>query len=78
MLLEASDSWAESNRNFQSLLELDSQLTDEEIIRVVDIVLNNDQILSSFAARPYIKNFFSRHAKIIPKEKFEKFFDAIK
>jgi hypothetical protein len=78
MLFEHSSSWAEGKRNTDSLLELEASLTKADILRIVDIVLSNDQILYSFAAQPYIKSFFIRHSKIIEKEKLERFLEATK
>jgi len=78
LLLEASDSWDEAARNVRYLFEVQDKFSDSDVLRIVDIVLKNDQILSSFAARPLLKTFFSKNIKVIPKEKFEAFFNAIK
>lgn len=78
MLLEHSSSWADGGRNIRSLLELEPSLARADILRIIDIVLNNDEILSSFDAQPSLKSFFKRHAAIIEREKLERFLDATK
>jgi hypothetical protein len=78
MLLESSGSWDEAARRTQLLLELQDKFTDSDITRIVDIILNNSQILSSFAARPLLKNFFAKNTRIIPEDKLKAFLSNIK
>jgi len=77
LLLQSSDTWDEASRNVRYLLEFEEQFTQADILRIVDIVLGNNQMLSSYAARPFLKNFFAKNSLIIPKDKFEEFFKAI-
>jgi hypothetical protein len=77
LLLKSSNTWDEASRNVRFILELEEQFTQADILRIVDVILSNDQILSSYAARPFIKNFFAKNSRFIPKEKFEEFFNLI-
>lgn len=72
MILATSYTWDEADKNTRSLLELEDKFSEGDIIRVVEIVLSNDQILSSYAARPRLRKFFAKHADIIDREQIEK------
>ena len=78
MLFETSGSWSEAAKSTRSLLELEDAFGKADILRIVDTVLRNDQILSSFAAQPHLKSFIKRHADIISKDQLLKFLEATK
>ena len=71
LLFEASNSWAEAHRNIIALLELEAKFSKADILRIAKIATENNQILSSFAAQPYLRRFFTNHASIIPKDQIE-------
>lgn len=74
LLFSASASFAEAGDNAKSLCEFAGDFTTADILKMVDITLSNDQIINSFAARPYLRRLFKKHSSIIPKEKLEEFF----
>lgn len=71
IIFEASNSWAEAYTNIRSLMELEAKFSKADILRIAKIATENDQILSSFKAQPYIRKFFMNHASIIPKDQIE-------
>jgi hypothetical protein len=73
-LFSNSQSFAEAGETTRSLLEFESEFTDADVLKILDITLSNDQILSSFSARPSLRSLFRKHVNIIPKEKLEEFF----
>lgn len=76
LLFEKSDSFVEAGENTRSLFKLEEQFTKADIIRITEVTLKNNQILSSWDARRYLKPFFIKHAKIISKEQLEEFLKA--
>lgn len=73
MIFAASDSYAEAGETTRSLLELESQFTRADIIRIFEITLNNGQVASSFSAYPLLKRMFVKYSSILPKDKLEEF-----
>ncbi len=73
LIFQASDSWAQANKNSQLLLQLEDKFSNADVLRIVGIILSNNQILSSFAARKRLKDFFMRHSEIINSKDFENF-----
>jgi len=73
IIFKASGSFYEAGLNTQSLLQLENNFTNADILKIAEIAVENGQILSSFAARGYLKLFFVKYANIIPKEQLEKF-----
>jgi hypothetical protein len=76
LLFEKSASFFEAGQNTRSLFELEEQFTKADIVQIVEITLKNNQILSSWDARRYLKPFFVKHAKIISKDQLEEFLKA--
>jgi hypothetical protein len=73
---ERSESWAEAGQIAQQFLQLESQLTPEQIARIANISTENPEISNSFAARDVLRPFFKRHARIIPRKCLEAFIEG--
>jgi len=73
LIFERSNSWAEAAENIKNLLRYEDELTNAQIMRISEAANANDQIISSFAAAPYIRNFLKRHVTIIPRQHLEKY-----
>jgi hypothetical protein len=71
LVFERSDSWAEAGENARSLMEMESELTDEQKIAIARIATSNSQISGSFAAQGILRHFLRRNLKLIPKEYLE-------
>ena len=73
LILAASNTRAEADANSQLLLELEDNFSEADVIKVVEIVLSNEQIFGSYAARFRLKKFFTKHANIISGEQLKEF-----
>lgn len=70
-----SNSFEEAGRLARSVLEFEDNFEKADILRIVDIALDNDQVRNSYKARNVLESFFKRHSGIISKEKIEKFLE---
>lgn len=68
-----SNTWKEAYQASQKIMQIEDDLTDADIIRIVDIAIKNDQIRNSFDARNILRDFFSRHSDIITTDKIKVF-----
>lgn len=64
--------------NAEIMLNLADILNEEEINRVIDAALLNDQITYSWSARPLLKIFLSMYRDKIQKEKAKKLEEMFK
>ncbi len=69
---ESSGSFIIAGWNAEVIRNLAPILTNEEINRVVDAALSNDQITCSYNARPFLKKFLSLYRNKISEEKAKK------
>jgi hypothetical protein len=76
LLFKSSNSYDEAARNSKLLLEIEDGLTKDDILRIMDITLENPQITSSFNAKPYLKAIFSKNIELIPIEQFRKYLEG--
>ncbi len=76
MVFQASGSFFEAGVNARSLFKLESQFSQNEVLRIIEFTLMNDQILYSWDARRFLKPFFMKHVKLITKDQLEKFLKA--
>lgn len=74
-MFSKSDSYEEAGQLARSVLEFEDNFKKDDILRIVDIALENNQVKNSYKAREVLKNFFKRHLDIIPKNKIEEFFE---
>lgn len=72
-LFSKSNSWDEAGELTKSILEFEDELKKADILKIVDISLNNHEIQNSFAARKTLEGFFKRHSNIIPIESIKQF-----
>ncbi|MEM0057097.1 MAG: hypothetical protein QW612_05650 [Candidatus Bathyarchaeia archaeon] len=75
---ETSGSFIIAGWNAEIMLNLADILNEEEINRVIDAALSNDQITYSWSARSSLKKFLSMHRDKIQKEKAKKLEDTFK
>ena len=68
-----SGSWNEAGRNTQNLLKYGDKLTVGQIRRIAKAASENDQVKSSFIAKPLLTNFFKKNSKFIPVKYLEEF-----
>jgi len=73
-LFSKSNKFKEAEDSAISLFELEDKFTEEDILKIADISIENDQIFSSFGARKILEGFFRKNSNIIPFEKIKKFF----
>lgn len=73
---EVSDSYAIAAANAEIILNLSPLFNSEQINRILDASLSNDQILYSVGANSRLKKFLTIHEKDIPQPKREKLLKA--
>lgn len=69
---EMSNSFAMAAINAEIILNLASLLDKEQVNRVIDAALSNDQIFYSWGARSSLRKFLSIHRDRVPEEKADK------
>jgi hypothetical protein len=69
---ETSNSFDRASINASIILNLATILNGEQINRVVDAIISNDQITYSWGAQNMLKRFISMHKDRISKEKIDK------
>ncbi|MCL4385547.1 MAG: toll/interleukin-1 receptor domain-containing protein [Actinobacteria bacterium] len=74
-LFSKSNSYNEAEKLTISLIKFEDKFTKDDILRITDIAINNDQIFNSFGARKILESFFKKYSDIIPFEKIKKFFN---
>jgi hypothetical protein len=75
---EASDSFEEAAVNAAILLNLSSFLNEEQVNRIVDASLSNDQIRHSWGAKHKLERILILHKDKIQENKLRKFYEASK
>jgi hypothetical protein len=75
---EASDSFEEAAVNAAILLNLSSFLNEEQVNRIVDASLSNDQIHHSRGAKYNLKRILILHKDKIQEDKLRKLYEAFK
>lgn len=74
---EMSDSFAVAAANAEIVLNLSPLLDGEQINRIVEASLSNDQILFSYGARSSLKRFLAMHKDRINKDKLEELLQVL-
>lgn len=74
LIFKSSGTYYEAGVNTRLLFELENQFTKVDIIDIARFTVKNNQILDSYDAQSYLRLFFSKNAKVIPKEYVERFF----
>ena len=75
---ESSNTYNIASYNAEIMLNLAPLMNRDQIIRVVDAALSNDQITFSWGARSSLNKFLSLYSNKIPKEKREKLLSALR
>jgi indole-3-glycerol phosphate synthase len=75
---EMSNSFSIAGFNAEIILNLSSLLDNEQLNRIVDAALSNDQIAFSWGARSSLKKFLLIHQDKIPKDKTDKLLEVLK